>query len=206
MCSVPKHCQNLTSYLTLPTSGIENGEIFMKLLLHMCCGPCSVYPVSVLQEEGLDIEGFFYNPNIHPREEFLRRRENVDKLCKIKNISAIYADEFMQETWEGFKGTEEQRCNMCYSLRLDRAAATAKERGFDCFTTTLLVSPYQKHELIRELGEKFSQKYGVEFYYKDFRPGFRLGQQQAKEMDLYRQKFCGCIVSYAEAQERKKKK
>lgn len=178
----------------------------MKLLVHMCCGPCSVYPVSVLQEEGIAFEGYFYNPNIHPKDEFVRRKENVEKLSKIKNFPVVYADDFMQETWEQHKGTEVQRCNMCYSLRLDRTAAMAKEKGFDAFTTTLLVSPYQNHALIRELGEKFAGKYGVEFFYRDFRPGFRQGQQQAKEMDLYRQKFCGCIISFNESPHTKKNK
>ena len=80
-------------------------------------------------------------------------------------------------------------------MRLEEAAAFAKDNGFDAFTTTLLVSPYQKHDLIKELGDKIAHKYGVEFFYRDFRPGFRQGQQQAKEMELYRQKFCGCIIS-----------
>lgn len=171
----------------------------MKLLLHMCCGPCSVYPVSVLQEEGMELMGLFYNPNIHPKEEYIKRRENVEKFSEIKNLPMEYIDEFKQDVWELYGGTEDQRCNMCYSIRLDEAAAFAKEKGFDAFTTTLLVSPYQKHELIKELGEKFAQKHGVKFYYKDFRPGFRQGQQQAREMGLYRQKFCGCIVSYNES-------
>lgn len=162
----------------------------------MCCGPCSVYPVSVLQEEGVELAGLYYNPNIHPIDEFRRRKENVEKLAHLKDIPVTVSDEFMQEKWEKFDGPELQRCTMCYSVRLDRAAAFAKENGFDAFTTSLLVSPYQKHELIKELGEKYAAKHGVEFYYRDFRPGFRQGQQQAKDMGLYRQKFCGCIISY----------
>lgn len=177
----------------------------MKLLLHMCCGPCSVYPADVLKEENIEFEGLFYNPNIHPWEEYGKRKENVAKFSEIKDVKVNYLDGFNQDMWEEFKGDEESRCNMCYSLRLDRAAAFAKEKGFDAFTTTLLVSPYQKHELIKELGERFSNKYGVDFYYRDFRPGFRQGQQKAKEMGLYRQKFCGCIVSYNEAKNRRKK-
>jgi predicted adenine nucleotide alpha hydrolase (AANH) superfamily ATPase len=87
---------------------------------------------------------------------------------------------------------------MCYSLRLDKVAKYAKDNGFDAFTTSLLVSPYQKHDLIKELGEKFALKYNIKFYYQDFRPFFREGQAMAKEMGLYRQKYCGCIVSYNE--------
>lgn len=175
----------------------------MKLLLHMCCAPCSVYPTSVLEEEGISYEGFFFNPNIHPIEEFQRRKDNVEIFSAIKNIPVHYMDDFKQDTWEQFKGDEEQRCSMCYSVRMDKAAAFAKEKGFDAFTTSLLVSPYQKHELIKELGEKYAKKHGVKFYYRDFRPGFRQGQQQAREMELYRQKFCGCIISYKESQFKK---
>lgn len=168
----------------------------MKLLLHMCCAPCSVYPAGVLQEENIELGGLFYNPNIQPIEEFLRRKENVEIFSRVKGIPVEYFDDFMQDTWEGFKGTNDERCNMCYNIRLDKTAYMAKLGGFDAFTTTLLVSPYQKHDLIKELGEKYARKYGVEFYYRDFRPGFRQGQQGAKEMGLYRQKYCGCIISY----------
>lgn len=168
----------------------------MKLLIHMCCGPCSVYPVSILQNENICFEGLFYNPNIHPMDEFLRRKENVEKFSQQKGISVIYRNEFKQEIWEGFKGLEEQRCSFCYATRLETTARFAKENGFYAFSTTLLVSPYQKHEQIKDLGQAFAQKYGIEFYYRDFRPGFRQGQQQAKDMGLYRQKFCGCIISY----------
>lgn len=177
----------------------------MKLLVHMCCAPCSVYPVSVIEQEGIEFEGLFYNPNIHPIEEFIKRKENVEKLSQLKGFPVTYMDDYMQETWEKHNGPDEQRCNMCYSLRLDKVAATAIEKGFDAFTTSLLVSPYQKHELIKELGEKFAKKYGIEFFYRDFRPGFRQGQQQAKELGLYRQKFCGCIISYNESLNRAKK-
>jgi predicted adenine nucleotide alpha hydrolase (AANH) superfamily ATPase len=167
----------------------------MKLLMHMCCAPCSVYPLEVLRRQDAQIEGFFYNPNIHPIEEHRKRMENVRILSEIKGLKVHYSDEFRQELWENFEGFEASRCAMCYSMRLDKAAAFAAENGFDAFTTSLLVSPYQKHELIRELGEKYALKHGVKFYYVDFRPGFRQGQQKAKNLGLYRQKFCGCIKS-----------
>lgn len=174
----------------------------MKLLMHMCCGPCSVYPVQVLEEEGISFEGLFYNPNIHPIDEFLRRRANVEDLARKKGFNVFYMDGFMQEEWEKFQGSEEMRCSMCYSIRMDKTAAFAREKGFDAYTTSLLVSPYQKHDLIRELGEKFARKHGVEFFYRDFRPGFRQGQQGAREIGLYRQKYCGCIASFNESRER----
>lgn len=166
-----------------------------KILLHMCCGPCSVYPVEALRQEGFELQGLYYNPNIHPLEEFEKRRENVRILSGLKALEVEYIDDFKQEEWESFGGSELSRCTMCYALRLEKAAAVASSKGFDAFTTTLLVSPYQKHDLIKELGEKFAAKYGVDFLYRDFRPGFRQGQQGAKDMGLYRQKYCGCIIS-----------
>lgn len=176
----------------------------MKLLMHMCCAPCAVYPVSILESEGLELHGLFYNPNIHPIDEHKRRRDNVELFAGMKNIPVTFMDDYMQATWEKFTGPEDLRCNMCYSIRMDKAAQYAKMNGFDAFTTSLLVSPYQKHDLIKELGEKAAEKHGVEFYYRDFRPGFRQGQQMARDMGLYRQKFCGCIISFNEAKESRK--
>jgi len=170
----------------------------MKLLLHICCGPCTTYPLSVLREEGIEPVGVFFNPNIHPVDEFKRRRENVEKLAQIKGLKVNYFDDFRQPDWENFKGEDLARCTMCYTVRLEKAAKLAAEGGFDAFTTTLLVSPYQKHELIKELGEKFARQYGTRFYYRDFRPGFRQGQKEAKDLGLYRQKYCGCIISLSQ--------
>ena len=167
----------------------------MKLLLHMCCAPCSVYPLEVLRGEGMEPEGFFYNPNIHPAEEHARRMENVKIFSELKGLKVNYFEDFDQARWEGFDGPEASRCAMCYDLRLERAAAFAAGNGFDAFTTSLLVSPYQKHELIKAAGEKYAVLHGIGFYYRDFRPGFRQGQQGAKELGLYRQKYCGCIRS-----------
>ncbi len=167
----------------------------MKLLLHICCGPCSTYPVQELLKEGFEIQGLFYNPNIHPIEEHMRRKENVEKFSLVTNIPVIYNDDFRQSEWENLEDKGAARCNGCYGLRMEEAARYASENGFEAFTTTLLVSPYQKHELIKELGEFYAEKYGIAFEYRDFRPGFRQGQQMAREMGLYRQKYCGCILS-----------
>lgn len=166
-----------------------------KVLLHMCCAPCSVYPVEVLQEKQLIFEGLFYNPNIHPIEEYNRRRQNVEIFSDKKNIKVHFIDDFNEAKWRNFEGNNTERCRMCYSTRINTCAKYAAEKNFTCFTTTLLVSPYQNHELIKILAEEAQKKYGVEFLYLDFRPGFRQGQQKAKEMGLYRQKYCGCILS-----------
>lgn len=170
----------------------------MKLLMHMCCAPCSAFPLSQLRQEGIELTGVFFNPNIHPIEEFEKRRENVVKFAGIKGLKVEYFDDFRQPDWENFTGAGEARCTMCYTIRLKKAAELAAAGGFDAFTTSLLVSPYQRHDLIRQLGEQFALQHGVQFFYRDFRPGFRQGQQEAKELGLYRQKYCGCIISFNE--------
>lgn len=170
----------------------------------MCCAPCSTYPYEALCSEGHSVEGLFFNPNIHPIDEFRRRKENVEKFAAVKGLKVHFEDDFRQGLWESFNDTGDQRCRMCYSVRLERAAAFASQSGFDAFTTSLLVSPYQKHDYIKELGERFSEKYKIPFYYNDFRPGFRIGQQMAKDMGLYRQKYCGCIKSLNENSKQKK--
>jgi predicted adenine nucleotide alpha hydrolase (AANH) superfamily ATPase len=167
----------------------------VQLLMHMCCAPCSVYPLSVLRQEGIEPVGVFFNPNIHPVEEFERRRDTVKRFAEMKSMKVEYFDDFRQPDWENFEGPGGARCAMCYSVRMEKAAILAAEGGYDAFTTSLLVSPYQQHDLIKQLGNKFAALYGVKFYYRDFRPGFRQGQQEARELGLYRQKYCGCIIS-----------
>ncbi|MDD2203272.1 MAG: epoxyqueuosine reductase QueH [Bacilli bacterium] len=170
----------------------------MKLLMHMCCAPCSTYLVSSLRKDGINVTGLFYNPNIHPIDEYQRRLDTVNEYSKIVDLDVRFIDDYMEDVWRNYNGVDDSRCKMCYSIRLDMAAKYAKENGYDAFTSSLLVSPYQKHDLIKELGEKFANKYDVDFYYYDFRPYFREGQAMAREMNLYRQKYCGCIISYNE--------
>lgn len=177
----------------------------MKLLMHMCCAPCSVYPVSLLRSEGIEPDGLFYNPNIHPWQEYTHRRETVEQYAALSGLRVAYLEGFMQDEWERFDGAEEDRCAMCYALRMDRTAAYAKENGYDAFTTSLLVSPYQRHEMIQDTAQQAAKRHGVQFYYRNFRPGFRPGQQQARELGLYRQKYCGCIVSFNQREQKRQK-
>lgn len=165
----------------------------------MCCAPCSTYPIEVLRKEGHDIKGLFFNPNIHPYTEYKQRLDTVKEYCEAVNLPLVVVDEYnVQEFIRNCAFKENERCRMCYNLRLEKTANVAKEEGYDGFTSSLLVSPYQKHEIIKSIGEELSRKYNIPFLYKDFRPGFREGQVIAKEMNLYRQKYCGCI--YSEAQ------
>jgi len=168
----------------------------VKLLLHSCCGPCSTYPIKVLKEENIDITSFWFNTNIHPYTEYKARFDSYKKLMEIYKIPTIIKHEYdiINFTRSVFE-KENIRCRHCYESRMEIVAKTAKENGFDFFTTTLLVSPYQKHEMLIEVCENMAKKYGVNFYYKDFREGFREGQQMARDLELYMQKYCGCIYS-----------
>lgn len=178
----------------------------MRILLHVCCGPCAAFPVKTLREQGHDVEGFFYNPNIHPYKEFSRRletlKEYADKTDFTVHIDNRYSlEEFLRSALENFA----ERCSMCYEVRLREAAKFAKENGYECFSTTLLVSPYQKHEVISSVAEKVAEEEGIPFYYSDFRPGFREGVEISKTLDLYRQPYCGCIFSEKDRYHKPKK-
>lgn len=165
-----------------------------KLLLHICCGPCAVYPSEYLEERKIAFDGYFYNPNIHPFSEYSERRKNVIKLSEKKDFELITEDGYQEDDWLEYVDVP-TRCKKCYSIRFKKAFEYAKNNEYKGVTTSLLVSPYQHHDLIKEIGESFSKAFEVPFVYIDFRPGFREGQQKAKELGLYRQKYCGCLSS-----------
>lgn len=167
----------------------------MRLLLHMCCGPCSVFPYDVLEKQ-YEVTGLFYNPNIHPYIEYKKRLDTAQEFATSMNYKMITIDEYkLDEFLRNCAFRESQRCVMCYADRIERTASVAKKGKFDIFTSTLLVSPFQKHDLIKKIGEEAGQKYGVKFLYEDFRNGFKLGNEKSKELNLYRQSYCGCIYS-----------
>ncbi len=172
------------------------------LLLHMCCGPCSEWPLKQLSEEGYKISGYFYNPNIHPLVEQKRRLKQAEALMNIWQLPFESELLDMESQWLGWGEKERDsfsRCQRCYSIRMNRVAQRAAEEGFSAFSTTLLISPYQDQDAIRVAGEKAAQSHHVKFLYRDFRPGFRQAQEMAKEHGLYRQKYCGCILSLEES-------
>jgi len=171
----------------------------MKILLHICCANCAIYPLRMLSEDGHQVFGFWYNPNIHPFTEYQKRLDAVKSLEQKEPFPVFYNDSYDLEKF--LKATiqdVENRCAFCYKIRLIKSANFAKEQNFDGFTTTLLVSPYQKHELIKEIGEKIGGDLGIKFIYEDFRPGFYEGKNKAKSLQLYSQKYCGCIFSEKE--------
>ena len=144
-----------------------------KILLHICCGPCASYPVPRLREQGYEVMGYFFNPNIHPYSEYVKRHEALEEYARETNLKVIYDEDYNPiEYFQNISYRETQRCLFCYRLRLEQTAHIAKKGKFDYFSTTLLVSKYQKHQLIKEVGEAIGEKYGVPFLYQDFRVGF----------------------------------
>lgn len=171
----------------------------MKLLLHTCCAPCSVYCVKKLKEKNIDITSYWYNPNIHPYKEYEARMNCLKKYDEEINIPLIVEDYYgLRKFCQNVVNKLDNRCGYCYLCRLEKTAKYAKEHGYDAFSTTLLISPYQNHELLKKTGEVLSKKYHIEFLYRDFRPGFREGQNEAREKGLYIQKYCGCVFSEEE--------
>lgn len=169
----------------------------MRLLLHICCGPCSIYPLKVLKDNAFDVTGLFYNPNIHPENEFDLRLNSADLYAKKINLEIIKIKPRQEDFSEyiSFNTEKPARCQLCYKMRLEKAAETAKELNFDFFSTTLLVSPYQDHNKLKSIGQTISEKTGVKFFYYDFREGFMNSRIIAKENNLYLQKYCGCDYS-----------
>lgn len=172
----------------------------MKLLMHTCCAPCSVYCIDSLRKEGIEPTLYWYNPNIHPYIEYKTRRDTLVEYAKMINVNLIINEEYGLDSFcKNVMNDLKNRCsNYCYKVRLEQTVKYAKENGFDSFTTTLFVSPYQKHEQLKRLCEELSKKYDIEFLYRDFRVGFREGQAKARELGLYMQKYCGCIFSEEE--------
>jgi len=159
--------------------------------------------VETLLKEPIPPDLFWYNPNIHPLTEYRSRRDTLIQFGKDRDLQVITEDEyglrsFIQGVYPDFEQGSGSRCAYCYRVRLEKTASVAAERGYDCFSSSLLISPYQNHELLRQTGEAAAEKYGVRFYYRDFRPNFREGQKQARELGFYMQKYCGCIFSEEE--------
>jgi len=197
-----------------------------KILLHTCCGPCGTSVVNHLRDNFWDPTAFFYNPNIHPEEEYKLRLQAQNIFCnKVKMPLIIYGDyglnlfldnliqiqcqdpfEVVPEGTGTSATTKQERCAMCYEMRLEKVASFAQSNCYPFFTSTLLYSVYQDHELIRTIAEQKAHKYHVQFVYFDFRQFWEEGQAKARELELYRQKYCGCIFSKQEREAEKKAK
>ena len=171
----------------------------MRLLMHICCAPCDIYPLKKLRENNFCIVGFFYNPNIHPYMEYKRREDAARVFSEKSSLDVIFSEEYEMESFLQRVAFDVQgRCRYCYEMRLDSTARTAKAKGFDAFTTSMLYSKYQKHDMIKKIALAVSERHEMPFYYEDFRVGWKEGMIASREMGLYRQQYCGCIYSEKE--------
>ena len=171
----------------------------MRVLLHICCANCAIYPLEQIKERGHEGVGYFFNPNIHPYQEYQKRLNALKQYAEKVSLEVIYRDEYLLEEFlRNVSHRVEDRCSYCYLIRLEAAAREAKKNLFDRFSTTLLQSNHQNHSLIREMGERLAEEIGVPFYYEDFRKGWKRGVEVSRGMGLYRQQYCGCIYSEKE--------
>jgi len=167
-----------------------------KVLVHICCAHCAAYTVKYWREQGCEVSGFWYNPNIHPYTEHRSRLESTRTLAQEMELPLIVAEGYdVVEYFRRVAGHEDERCQHCFELRLTATAESARQNGYDAFTTTLLISPHQKHDLILETGNKIAAENGPEFLYADLRKRYSDSRHITKPMDLYRQQYCGCVYS-----------
>jgi predicted adenine nucleotide alpha hydrolase (AANH) superfamily ATPase len=170
-----------------------------KVLLHICCAPCSIYTLKELRKEGAEVSGYFYNPNIHPYTEFLKRLETLDNYAGIALLPLSVNTSYDLETFlRGALEYGKDRCLFCYRMRLEETFRKGIETGAGAITTTLLYSKYQRHDDIKTIGEELSNTYGIPFLYRDFRKGWKDGVEESKRINMYRQQYCGCIFSEKE--------
>jgi predicted adenine nucleotide alpha hydrolase (AANH) superfamily ATPase len=171
----------------------------MKLLMHICCANCCLYPLQTFASRGDTVSGYWFNPNIHPYTEYRERLNTLKALHEAWGLDIHYEDRYgLKDFVRNIAGHEEERCGYCYAVRLEDTAAKARAWGMDAFTTSLLVSPYQKFDSIIAVGSAMAEKYNIEFLSEDFRPGYHKGVALSKNLGLYRQKYCGCVYSEME--------
>jgi len=171
----------------------------VRILLHICCGPCATYVVKHLREREHEVTGCFFNPNIHPCAEYEKRLQSAESFCLSAGLALCHDRGSDRESWQdAVLQDPPKRCYLCYRLRLNQVAATAAREGYDAFSTTLLISPFQQHAEIKRAGDEAALRLGVAFHYEDWRPQFKLTYQLARESALYRQKYCGCYLSQQE--------
>jgi epoxyqueuosine reductase len=178
-----------------------------RVLLHICCGPCGIFPVESLRGEGFEVFGFFFNHNIQPFQEYQRRRDAVKAMSGSLGLRMIWKDDYLVKEWlRQVAFREEFRCELCYHSRLTEAAVHARMGKFDYFSSSIFYSKQQKHDLAREVAESVAKEQGVKFLYRDFRAGWKKGIERSVEMGLYRQQYCGCIYSEFERYNRSDRK
>lgn len=181
-----------------PASVVEKPGIGKRLLLHICCAPCSTYSIERLREQGFTVHGFWYNPNIHPFSEHEKRRACMQSYAEHVNLPMIWSEGYEMPSYLARVVGHEtfgERCALCYRMRLSRTAQMARRHDFDAFTTTLLISPYQQQDILRSIGEELARDYSFEFYFENLRKGWSQRSRMARENHLYLQRYCGCLYS-----------
>ena len=167
-----------------------------SVLVHCCCAHCAAYTVDYWRQQGYEVSALWYNPNIHPYLEHQHRLESMEALAQEMNLPLIAIKDYdVIDYFRQVVGHESQRCQYCFNLRLLKTAETAQKKGFDAFTTTLLISPHQKHDLLWEIGNKISEEEGINFLYTDLRKRYSDSRHMTKGLSLYRQQYCGCVYS-----------
>ncbi len=170
-----------------------------RVLLHACCGPCTIVPLRRLRQDSLEVFAVYANPNIHPFTEWEKRRTALDEFAEREGLRLLPAADYEPAEWlRAVVFREGERCRICYHLRLRQVALLARRGRFAAFSTTLLYSRFQKHELIREIGEAVASEVGVAFLYRDWREGWAEGVAASRAAGMYRQAYCGCLYSERE--------
>lgn len=174
-----------------------------KLLVQVCCAPCSSYSFEKLINDGYEVTGYFYNPNIHPELEYKRRLEELIKFAGIKKYPLIIEEDPHEFWFHRIKGLEKEkeggkRCEECFKMRLEKTAFYAMQNGFDCFTTVLTISPHKNSSKINQIGKNIAEKYNIAFLEENFKKkdGFKKSIKLSEEYGFYRQSYCGCIYSF----------
>jgi len=167
-----------------------------SVLVHCCCAHCAAYTIDHWRNQEYEVSGLWYNPNIHPYTEHQQRLEAMKSYAREVYLPLIIAEGYdIIEYFRRVAGDEPQRCQHCFRLRLSKTAEVAHQRGFDAFTTTLLISPHQKHDLLRAVGSELAKQKGIEFLYIDLRKRYSDSRRMSKGLNLYRQQYCGCVYS-----------
>jgi len=167
-----------------------------SVLVHCCCAHCTAYTVFHWRQQGYDVSAFWYNPNIHPYMEHQYRLEAMQSLAKELELPLVVSEGYdVIDYFRQVSGNEADRCRYCFRMRLGKTAEKARELGFEAFTSSLLISPHQKHELLLEIGNRIADETGVPFLYADLRKRYSDSRHITKPMELYRQQYCGCLYS-----------
>jgi predicted adenine nucleotide alpha hydrolase (AANH) superfamily ATPase len=177
----------------------------LRVLLHCCCGPCALLVADHFRSLHHDVTGWFFNPNLYPEEEHAQREVTLGEAAREAGLPLLPSAEPqpLQDFLLSLSRRGGRRCHACYELRLRETARKAAAEGFEAFSTTLLISPYQDLEAIAEIGAAAGEAAGVEFLFADLRGSYPASCDRARELDLYRQNYCGCLFSALERAERR---